>query len=186
MNKGTFKGGIHPYEGKELSMNKPTVQLLPKGDLVYPMSQHIGAPAKPVVAVGDRVLMGQIIAEAGGFVSSPIAASVSGTVKEIRPTLTVSGAMANAIVIENDNKYEPIPGLGEKRDYTKLSKQEIRDIIADIPSYEELDSLYAAIGAKHTLEELGIDPAVKDDFLDISSAIRNRLTLARMTRLIAD
>ena len=131
MKKGTFRGGIHPYEGKELSMNKPTVQLLPKGDLVYPMSQHIGAPAKPIVAVGDRVLMGQTIAEAGGFVSSPIAASVSGTVKEIRPTLTVSGAMANAIVIENDNKYEPIPGLGEKRDYTKLSKQEIRDIIRD-------------------------------------------------------
>ena len=131
MKKGTFGGGIHPYEGKELSMNKPTVQLLPKGDLVYPMSQHIGAPAKPIVAVGDRVLMGQTIAEAGGFVSSPIAASVSGTVKEIRPTLTVSGAMANAIVIENDNKYEPVPGLGEKRDYTKLSKQEIRDIIRD-------------------------------------------------------
>ena len=76
MKKGTFKGGVHPFEGKELSMNKPTVQLLPKGDLVYPMSQHIGAPAKPVVAVGDHVLMGQTIAEAGGFVSSPIAASV--------------------------------------------------------------------------------------------------------------
>ena len=56
--------------------------------------------------------------------------------------------------------------------------------IAQIPSYEELNELYAAIGAKHSLEELGIDPAVKDSFLDISSAIRNRLTLARMTRLI--
>ncbi len=131
MNKGTFKGGIHPYEGKELSMDKPTVQLLPKGDLVYPMSQHIGAPAKPIVEVGDHVLMGQTIAEAGGFVSSPIAASVSGTVKEIRPTLTVSGSEVTAIVIKNDGKYEPIPGLGEKRDYKKLSKQEIRDIIRD-------------------------------------------------------
>lgn len=125
MKKGTFKGGVHPFEGKELSMNKPTVQLLPKGDLVYPMSQHIGAPAKPVVAVGDRVLMGQTIAEAGGFVSSPIAASVSGTVKAIKPTLTVSGAVVDAIYIENDNQYEPVPGLGEHRDYTKLSKQEI-------------------------------------------------------------
>ncbi|MBO4211023.1 MAG: hypothetical protein J5878_00005, partial [Oscillospiraceae bacterium] len=62
--------------------------------------------------------------------------------------------------------------------------QEIRQVIAQIPSYEELDALYAAIGAKHTLEELGIDPACEDSFLDISSAIRNRLTLARMTRLI--
>ncbi|MCR5685644.1 MAG: electron transport complex subunit RsxC [Lachnospiraceae bacterium] len=131
MKKGTFKGGIHPYEGKELSMDKPTMQLLPKGDLVYPMSQHIGAPAKPIVAVGDHVLMGQIIAEAGGFVSSPIAASVSGTVKEIRPALTVSGAMVNAIVVENDNEYTPVQGLGEKRDVSKLSKQEIRDIIRD-------------------------------------------------------
>jgi len=62
--------------------------------------------------------------------------------------------------------------------------QEIRDIIAQIPTYEELNALYTAIGAKHSLEELGIDPSVKEDFLDISSAIRNRLTLARMTRLI--
>ena len=66
----------------------------------------------------------------------------------------------------------------------KAHWQEIRDVIAQIPSYEELNELYAAIGAKHSLEELGIDPAVKDSFLDISSAIRNRLTLARMTRLI--
>ena len=131
MKKGTFKGGVHPYEGKELSMDKPTVQLLPKGDLVYPMSQHIGAPARPIVNVGDRVLMGQTIAEASGFVSSPIAASVSGTVKVIKPTLTVSGVVVDAIYVENDNQYEAVPGLGERRDYTKLSKQEIRDIIRD-------------------------------------------------------
>ena len=61
---------------------------------------------------------------------------------------------------------------------------EIRQIIAAIPSYEELEKLYADIGAKHSLEELGIEPWVADSFLDISSAIRNRLTLARMTRLI--
>lgn len=131
MKKATFKGGVHPYDGKEISMHKHTIRLLPKGDLVFPMSQHIGAPAKPVVSVGDHVLMGQIIAEAGGFVSSPIASSVSGTVKEIRPTLTVSGSIVDAIVIENDNQYEPVPGLGVKRDFTKLSKQEIRDIIRD-------------------------------------------------------
>lgn len=63
---------------------------------------------------------------------------------------------------------------------------QIREIIAAIPSAEELTALFTAIGAKHSLEELGIDPAVKAEFLDISSAIRNRLTLARMTRLIVD
>lgn len=50
MSKCTFKGGVHPYEGKELSMDKPIVELMPEGDMVYPLSQHIGAPAVPVVA----------------------------------------------------------------------------------------------------------------------------------------
>lgn len=131
MTKGTFKGGVHPYEGKELSMDKPTVKLLPGKELVYPMSQHIGAPSKPIVAVGDHVLMGQKIAEAGGFVSVPISASVSGTVKEIKPTLTVSGSIVDAIFIENDEQYTPVDGLGAIRDYTKLSKQEIRDIVKE-------------------------------------------------------
>ena len=51
MGLATFIGGIHPYEGKELSENKPVQVLMPKGDLVYPMSQHIGAPAKPRVTM---------------------------------------------------------------------------------------------------------------------------------------
>ena len=112
-------------------MDKPTVKLLPGKELVYPMSQHIGAPSKPIVAVGDHVLMGQKIAEAGGFVSVPISASVSGTVKEIKPTLTVSGSIVDAIYIENDEQYTPVDGLGAIRDYTKLSKQEIRDIVKE-------------------------------------------------------
>ena len=73
MSKDTFRGGVHPYEGKELTENKEAIPFIPKGDLVFPMSQHIGAPAKPIVETGQRVLMGQTIAEAGGFVSSPIA-----------------------------------------------------------------------------------------------------------------
>ena len=63
--KLTFNGGIHPYDGKDLSKDKPIRDILPKGDLVYPLSQHIGAPAKPVVKKGDHVLTGQLIAEAG-------------------------------------------------------------------------------------------------------------------------
>ena len=63
---------MHPYEGKELAKDAPIKEILPKGELVYPVSQHIGAPATPIVAKGDTVLKGQKIAEAGGFVSSPI------------------------------------------------------------------------------------------------------------------
>ena len=64
MGLATFKGGVHPYEGKELSEHKPVQILMPKGDLVYPMSQHIGAPAIPLVKKGDKVLAGQKIGEA--------------------------------------------------------------------------------------------------------------------------
>ena len=63
MGLATFKGGVHPYEGKELSENKPVQILMPKGDLVYPMSQHIGAPAIPLVKKGDKVLAGQKIGQ---------------------------------------------------------------------------------------------------------------------------
>ena len=65
MGLSTFIGGVHPYEGKELSADKPIQVIQPKGELVYPLSQHIGAPAKPLVAKGDKVLVGQKIAEAG-------------------------------------------------------------------------------------------------------------------------
>lgn len=90
------------------------------------------------------------------------------------------GDLAEGILKENENDVlATFPAENLKKAWPQ-----IREIIAQIPTYEELNELYAAIGAKHSLEELGIDPAVKEDFLDISSAIRNRLTLARMTRLI--
>ena len=102
----TFRGGVHPYDGKELSKEKPITDYAPGKELVYPLSQHIGAPAKPVVAKGDHVLAGQMIAEAGGFVSVPIHASVSGTVKNIEPRLTATGTMVNSVMVENDGAYE--------------------------------------------------------------------------------
>ncbi|HIZ07337.1 MAG TPA: electron transport complex subunit RsxC [Candidatus Eubacterium avistercoris] len=120
----TFKGGVHPYDGKDLSKDKPIRDYLPKGDLVYPLSQHIGAPAKPVVAVGDKVLKGQMIAEAGGFVSAPIYASASGTVKAIEPRRVVVGDMVNAIVLENDGEFNEVE-YQPTEDITVLSKEEI-------------------------------------------------------------
>ncbi len=129
MAKLTFTGGIHPYDGKELSKDKPIKAILPKGELVYPMSQHIGAPAVPIVAKGDRVLTGQKIAEAG-FVSAPIYATVSGTVKAIEPRRTVTGDMVMSIVVENDNLYDEVT-YGPVKPLEELTKEEIIGLIRE-------------------------------------------------------
>lgn len=131
MGLATFKGGIHPYEGKELSENKPVQVLTSKGEMVFPMAQHIGAPAKPLVAKGDRVLVGQKIGEAGGFISANVICSVSGTVKAVEPRLMVNGTMVTSVIVENDGLDEKIEHFGEDRDYTKLSKDEIRNIVKE-------------------------------------------------------
>ena len=125
----TFKGGLHPYDGKELSMNQAITEYLPKGDLVYPLSQHIGAPAKPLVKKGDRVLVGQKIAEAGGFVSANIHSSVSGTVKSVGPHLTAAGSMVNSIVVENDGAYEET--AYETKPLDQMSKDDILNAVKE-------------------------------------------------------
>lgn len=130
MGLSTFKGGIHPYDGKNLSKDKPMKEILPKGDLIYPLSQHIGAPAKPIVEKGQHVLEGEKIAEAGGFVSAPIYASVSGTVKAIETRRVAVGDNVMSIVIENDGKYETVE-YPKHKPYTELTKDEIREIIKE-------------------------------------------------------
>lgn len=124
MAKRTFNGGIHPYDGKDLSKDKPIKAVLPKGDLVYPLSQHIGAPAKPIVEKGDRVLTGQMIAEAGGFVSAPIYATVSGTVKAIELRRVVTGDSVMSIVIENDCLYEEVE-YPKRKPLEEMTREEI-------------------------------------------------------------
>ena len=131
MGLATFIGGIHPYEGKEVSENQPMEILTPKGEMVYPLSQHIGAPAKPLVKKGDQVFVGQRIGEAGGFVSAHVISSVSGTVKGIEKRLVANGAMVDSIIVENDREYKAIPGFGEDRDVSSLSKQDILDIVKE-------------------------------------------------------
>ena len=130
MAKLTFVGGIHPYDGKDLSKDRPIADVLPGNELVYPLSQHIGAPAKPIVAKGDRVLMGQKIAESGGFVSAPIYASVSGTVKTLEARHVVTGDQVMSIVVENDGQYEDV-GFRPREDAKSLSREEIVDIIKE-------------------------------------------------------
>uniref|UniRef100_UPI004056B811 electron transport complex subunit RsxC n=1 Tax=Agathobacter sp. TaxID=2021311 RepID=UPI004056B811 len=124
MGLKTFIGGVHPFEGKELAKDAPIKEVLPKGEMVYPLSQHIGAPATPIVAVGDMVLKGQKIAEAGGFVSSPIYATVSGKVKAIEPRRVAVGDMVKSIVIENDGEFKEVEYTAVE-DVTTLSKEEI-------------------------------------------------------------
>ncbi len=126
----TFKGGIHPDDGKQLAKDKKIVSILPKEELVYPLSQHIGAPAKPVVKAGDRVLKGQKIAEAGGFVSASIFASVSGEVKGIEKRFNPSGAKVDSIVVENDFQYEEVSYVPVKP-LEEMTKEEIIDRIKE-------------------------------------------------------
>ncbi|MCM1160097.1 MAG: electron transport complex subunit RsxC [Roseburia sp.] len=126
----TFHGGIHPYDGKDLSKDKPILDVNPKGDLVYPLSQHIGAPAVPIVAKGDKVLAGQKIAEAGGYVSAPIYATVSGTVKAIEPRRVVVGDNVMSIVIENDGKYEEVE-YAPVKPLTEMTRDEILEKIKE-------------------------------------------------------
>ncbi|MDD7096659.1 MAG: electron transporter RnfC, partial [Prevotella sp.] len=110
MNIRTFRiGGVHPEENK-LSHDIATVAApLPK-QAVFPLSQHIGAPAKAVVAKGDKVKVGTLIAEAGGFVSAPVYSSVSGTVAKIDTIIDATGYQKPVIIInvEGDEWEESI------------------------------------------------------------------------------
>ena len=110
MNLRTFKiGGVHPEENKLTSEVATQVAALPR-QAIFPLSQHIGAPAKPVVAKGDKVKVGTLIAEAGGFVSAPIYSSVSGTVLKIDKAIDATGYLQPAIIInvEGDEWEESI------------------------------------------------------------------------------
>lgn len=130
MKRKTFKGGAHPYDGKKMSRDCPIKILNPGDTLVYPLSQHIGAMAKPLVKAGDRVLVGQKIAEKGGFISANIHSSVSGTVKAIEKRLVATGGMVDSIIVENDGMYEEAaPIFSGNPD--ELSKDEIIKIIEE-------------------------------------------------------
>ena len=121
----TFKRGVHPDDGKSLSKDEPIRDILPGELLTYPLSQHIGAPAVPCVEVGQHVQIGTKIAEAGGFVSCPIHASVSGDIVSIGPCMTLKGETEKCIVIKNDGSYtfqnEPV----QDRDVDAMTSEEI-------------------------------------------------------------
>ena len=128
----TFRGGVHPDGNKNATKMKPIADLTPPEELVFPLSQHIGAPAVPCVKTGDTVCIGQKIAEAGGFVSACIHSSVSGKVKGIEKRLHPNGTLTDCIIIENDGCDTPVPELSAaKREYEKLTPEETINIIKD-------------------------------------------------------
>lgn len=102
----TFRGGIHPEYNKELA-SKAAIRELPlPARLVVPLSQHLGAPAVPIVKAGDMVTCGQLIAEPKGFISAPVHAPAAGKVAALEETLTASGRACGAIVIETTPEQE--------------------------------------------------------------------------------
>ncbi len=102
----TFGGGIHPRYNKERTLNLPIVDAVVPKELVFPLSQHIGAPCQPLVKVGERVLKGQKIADSDAPISAPIHSSVSGQVVAIEKRPHCSGQDTMAIVVSNDGLDE--------------------------------------------------------------------------------
>lgn len=124
-----FKGGIHPKDNKGNTVNK-AVEIPPVPQrVIIPVRQHIGAPCTPLVKKGDEVKKGQIIADSEAFVSSPIHASISGTVVDVAEYPHGVFGKALAIVIESDGLDQWAEGLPTDRDWKKLSIEEIKSII---------------------------------------------------------
>ncbi len=123
-------GGVHPVEGKEPTEAKGLVRFPAPKTAVFPMSMHLGAPANPVVAVGDTVKVGQVIGEAAGFISAPVHSSVSGTVVAIEERPHASRGKCLSVVIESDGLetlHESVKPCGKTLD--ELTPDEIVEIV---------------------------------------------------------
>ncbi len=127
----SFKGGTHPHDNKEHTKDKPIREHTPSKIMVYPMSQHIGAPCEPIVQKGERVLMGQKIGESSAFVSVPVHSTVSGTVIAIEPRLHPNGTKVMSVVVENDFQDELVETIRTYDDLDSLSREEKLDIIRE-------------------------------------------------------
>ena len=127
-----YYGGIHPTEHKEFSEHLSLVNFPDPLNVVIPLSQHAGAPANPIVEVGQQVKVGQKIGEANGFISSPIHSSVSGTVVAIEPRLHATcGFDVNSVVIQSDGKNTLDESVKPAGDLDSLTPDEIVEIIRE-------------------------------------------------------
>ena len=131
--KHMFPGGTHPHEGvngKAVNSGNAIRELPAPARVVIPLSQHIGAPCKPIVQKGDLVLAGQKIGEAGGFVSAPVHSSVSGKVVGIEPVELANGSTVSAVVIENDFQNNWVE-LHPAEHPETLTAQELQTIVRE-------------------------------------------------------
>ena len=127
-----YYGGVHPAERKGMSEHIELVRFPEPETVVIPLSQHIGKPATPVVAVGDAVKVGQKIGEAAGFISAPVHSSVSGTVVAIEERMhPVSGTPAPAIVIKSDGKNTLDESVKPNGALEDLTPEQIVNIVRD-------------------------------------------------------
>lgn len=127
----TFQGGIHPNDAKEATNSKPIEIIAPGEKLYFPLQQHIGAPITPLVQVGDKVKMGQKIADSQSFMSVPLHSSVSGEVVDIGLYLYPTGLKMPTIVINNDGRDTLADTIVPKPDPDKLTAKQILDIIRE-------------------------------------------------------
>ena len=126
----TFPGGIHPHDNKAFSKDKKIEEMpLPK-KIVIPLSQHIGSPSKPIIKIGDEVLAGQKIADAGGFVSIPMHSSISGKVTKLAQFNHPTGALVQGIEITGDGEDKWIE-LSDDDNYMELSAKDMKERIAE-------------------------------------------------------
>ena len=142
-------GGVHPVEGKEPTEHKGLVRFPAPKVAVFPMSMHLGAPANPIVNVGDYVKVGQKIGEAAGFISAPIHSSVSGTVVAIEDRPHATRGSCLSVVVENDGKDVLDESIKPNKDLSELTAQEIIEIVknagivgmggAGFPTYVKLN-----------------------------------------------
>jgi electron transport complex protein RnfC len=126
----TFERGIHPEYHKELASGKTIAQAKLPQRIVVPVSQHIGAPAKPEVSIGDEVKRGQVIGTTTGFVSSPVHSSISGKVIAIADFPVPAGKMVQSIVVESDGQDVAV-SFEENPDYMNLPADKVKNIIKD-------------------------------------------------------
>ena len=166
-----FPGGLTLPGHKNLSTSRPLGRAAIPPQLVLPLQQHIGAPANPLVQVGDRVFKGQLLASPEGFVSAPIHASTSGTIVAIedRPVPHPSGLSAPCIVLESDGLDQWCEHQGHP-DYTGLDPSELRNLIRDagvvglggagFPAFIKLNP-----GARTSIETLILNGAECEPFI---------------------
>jgi electron transport complex protein RnfC len=124
------RGGVHPPDGKARTSGVPLAVSEPPAEVAILMSQHIGAPAKPVVNKKDKVRKGQIVGEASSFISANVHASVSGTVRAVEDRIfCVTGARVPAVVIENDGEEQWADGLNEPQDVDKMDAKRLVELV---------------------------------------------------------